>query len=77
MMRAVSLENYNFLKPEIDFYCANCDFSTAKEKKLFYGYVSFSITCRIVNLLFSNRAKKITLYTKNSLVYHEITLIVS
>ena len=43
MMRAVSLENHNFLKSEIDFYCANCDFLTAKEKtRLFYGYVSFT-----------------------------------
>jgi hypothetical protein len=43
-MRAVSLENHNFLKSEVDFYCINCDFLTAKEKKeaLFdFFFVSF------------------------------------
>ena len=28
MMRAVSLENHNFLKSEIDLYRANCDILT-------------------------------------------------
>ena len=59
MMRAVSLENHNFLKSEVDFYCINCDFLTAKEKKeaLFdFFYCKFSY-----KMLFSKRAKKITL----------------